>query len=114
MKKVEDKVTDLEKKIPPLEEKVNKHDNDISALNDRTKQNEDAIRQLQEDSIKYVRYYMFWIVAILLGTVGAIYMMNNYVFKVVTIWSYIVGVIGTALIATLFYLYYRSKKAPPA
>ncbi|MFA6096504.1 MAG: hypothetical protein WC788_02645 [Candidatus Paceibacterota bacterium] len=99
---VKEKVDALAKEITPIKEKVNGQDKKISAL-------EDAIRQLQIDSAKYVRYYMFWIVAALLGTVGAIYMLNNVVFKEVTIWSYVVGVIGSAIIATLFYLYYRSK-----
>lgn len=107
--KIKQRVEILEKEVPPIKEKANNQGEEITALKDRAKAIEDAIRQLQIDSSQYVPYWIFWVTALLLGAVGGAYIMMDFVFKTVTVWSYIIGIVGTALIATGYYLYKKGK-----
>jgi len=45
----------------------------------------------------------------LLGGVGIVYLADNFAFKTATIHSYLIGIVGGAIVGTIFYLYYQNK-----
>lgn len=54
-------------------------------------------------------YWMFAVLFILLGGVGAGFLLNGFVFKSATWAGYIIGVGGTAIIAWLYKLYKQEE-----
>ena len=100
---VKEKVDSLAKEIPALKGRVDNHDKDIKTIKEQ-------LAEIKNELAKCVRYYMFWIVFALLGVVGLVYLSQGLVFKEVTWVSYVVGILGAAIIATAFYLYYKSKQ----
>lgn len=100
---VKEKVDALGKEVTELKGKVNDHDKDIKGIKDQ-------FAEFKTELAKCVRFYMFWIVFALLGIVGFVYLARNFEFKEVTWTSYVVGIFGTAVIATLYYLYYKKQR----
>lgn len=98
-----EKVDALEKKVPAIERRLDDHDKEIKGIKEQ-------LAEFKIELAKCVRYYMFWIVFALLGVVGLVYLSQGLVFKEVTWVSYLVGILGAAIIATAFYLYYKSKE----
>lgn len=106
---IEKDVKDLKDKIPAIDKKVDDHDKKIAALEKRADKVDDAIKHIYSELSKCLRFWILWVIAGLLGGVGVVYILNNFAFKPATVHSYFVGMIGGAIIATLFYLHYRSK-----
>lgn len=86
----------------PLKPKLEVRKEDVSSI----------YRELEKIKLELAGkapYWMFAVLFVLLGGVGAGFLLNGFVFKSATWAGYLIGVGGTAIIAWLYKLYKQAE-----